>query len=674
MTAGASINPGAGASAERRLSPVRRMIPWMAGAALLGVAFPLFLVLRAHAVNGVHCFPLDDPWIHLTYARTLHDHHAFAYWPGDASTQGSTSPLYTFLLALGFSVTRDEKILSYTLGILFQALFLVTFWAWARRRLRSLVWAAVAVVLLAFDQNVGTLAASGMETTLFLFLIALAFWAHATGRRRLLGAALGLSIWARPDGLILLLAFILDWACDLRFPAAAREPQGARAAAGPGDPGAAGENLPTAAWRSARLGPLLPAALLILAYAIFNLAVGGALLPNTFAAKTEYYRHNSRLIFVQQDLREVFAHHGWLILLPFWVGGCAAEAWRWLRKVPGGLRPEAAWALGLPLAYFLLLPFGHRFDRYLVPALPAAAVLGLSSMKELATRLSGHGARSARRAGARAETGSFGWRSPAGLGAALLLAAAGGLTLATIPATANLYTIYCKYHWERHERTGRWLAEHTPADAVIAAHDVGAIAFYSHRKVVDIVGVVFPEAVKHLGRSDYFTYLNALFQREKVTHLAVLRNWCEVDNVEPLFVADPQPELLEVYPWIPGRTHLSPQAAGKYNALAYAELQAGRPEQGIALLQNSLSIDRENSRTWLVLAAACQIDGRTADAEEAYRQALSLFPDFPEARLQFAAFLKSRGRPQEARAILQALLQTHPDYPRAAELYRSLGG
>ena len=103
-------------------------------AALLGVAFSIYLVVHAHQVNhGIDGFPLDDPWIHLTYARNLHIHHSFSYFPGEKATAGSTSPLYTLLLALGFAFTRNEKVLSYVLGILFHAAFLGAAALWARK-------------------------------------------------------------------------------------------------------------------------------------------------------------------------------------------------------------------------------------------------------------------------------------------------------------------------------------------------------------------------------------------------------------------------------------------------------------------------------------------------------------------------------------------------------------
>ncbi len=58
---------------------------------------------------------------------------------------------------------------------------------------------------------------------------------------------------------------------------------------------------------------------------------------------------------------------------------------------------------------------------------------------------------------------------------------------------------------------GRWLAENTPAGSLIAVDDIGAIAFLSGRRIVDMNGLVSPEvwpatrAAEGLPRSQILT-------------------------------------------------------------------------------------------------------------------------------------------------------------------------
>ena len=50
-------------------------------------------------------FPLDDAWIHQTYARNLIQHTEWSFIPGIPSG-GSTAPLWSAILAIGYA---DEK-------------------------------------------------------------------------------------------------------------------------------------------------------------------------------------------------------------------------------------------------------------------------------------------------------------------------------------------------------------------------------------------------------------------------------------------------------------------------------------------------------------------------------------------------------------------------------------
>lgn len=649
---------------------------WLLGAAvLLGLVLPLFLVLHAHRVNGSNGLPLDDSWIHLTYARTLHEHGWFAYFPGAERTQGSTAPLYTLLLAATFGVIQDEKILSYALGLLFHAGFLAMTALWARGRLGEPIWAALVVLAVGLDDRIGLLAVSGMETSLFLFLLAAAFAARAARRHVTAGVAAGLLVWVRPDGLILAGVLAGDLALErwLAFRSPESSPQvGAvtdsgggfaargRAGAARGEAVAARGRAGAAVLRRDPLPRLaLPVLLLAAGYFAFNLAVGGSLLPNTFAAKTAYYRINPRIGFLTREVGPLFWSGPRLVLLPFALYAIGREVTRALRGRAGILRPEAVWCLALPLAYLALLPYSHRFERYLVPVIPPLAILSFSGLRSAATGLS---------------RGAFRWQSRPATAVVVLLLAALAFGLRGAGKASAEYTDLCAYHRARHEQTGRWIDGHTPRDAVIAAHDVGAIAFYGRRRVVDLAGVLLPEVVAHLNRPDYTRYVVDLLTRERVTHLAVLRNWLDVANCEPLFVADPRPEIMVVCAWEPGRTHLVSQEVIEMSRAA-AEMSRRREyDSAVAVMQRAVEADPENSRAWYLLGFIQEGRNRPGEAEAAYRRALALYPEFPEVTLRLAALFARYGRVDDARSVLRPLLARNPNYPGAAELAGRLGG
>ena len=94
------------------LIPLSKKTIWQLG---LISAFSLFFYLIFCYLYYWNGFPLDDSWIHLTYARNLAQYGEWAFQPGKPSA-GSTAPLWTFLLAIGFLLKLGPYIWTYLLG------------------------------------------------------------------------------------------------------------------------------------------------------------------------------------------------------------------------------------------------------------------------------------------------------------------------------------------------------------------------------------------------------------------------------------------------------------------------------------------------------------------------------------------------------------------------------
>jgi len=75
---------------------------------LLSIAAAVYLIYSAYKTNGFFGFPLDDPWIHLTFAKNLIEYRSFSYFKNELVTSGSTSPIYTLLLSLFYIVSKNE--------------------------------------------------------------------------------------------------------------------------------------------------------------------------------------------------------------------------------------------------------------------------------------------------------------------------------------------------------------------------------------------------------------------------------------------------------------------------------------------------------------------------------------------------------------------------------------
>ena len=151
-------------------------------------------------------FPLDDAWIHQTYARNLALRGEWAFNPGKPSG-GSTAPLWSALLAIGFLLRLAPYVWTYFLGT--AALWML---AWlGEKAVRGLVpayhprfpWVGAA---LALEWHLVWAAASGMETLLYALLATAALVLVISGSQKYfgLGLLIGLSVWVRPDGITLL--------------------------------------------------------------------------------------------------------------------------------------------------------------------------------------------------------------------------------------------------------------------------------------------------------------------------------------------------------------------------------------------------------------------------------------------------------------------------------------
>ncbi|MEM7156454.1 MAG: hypothetical protein AAF799_26620 [Myxococcota bacterium] len=167
------------------------------------------VLLAAPFIAGPHDFPLDDAWIHLSYAKSLRLGDGASYNPGDGEL-GFSSPLWMVLLAV-WPIAGDPVRPVQLLGLLLHGL---TAWVAAHlglslARERASVEAPMpllSITLLAgvFAAATPTLvqaATSGMEVSLTAALVLAVAWAMVSGRvgaSAILGA---LAVLARPEAL-----------------------------------------------------------------------------------------------------------------------------------------------------------------------------------------------------------------------------------------------------------------------------------------------------------------------------------------------------------------------------------------------------------------------------------------------------------------------------------------
>jgi hypothetical protein len=424
---------------------------------LLGglAALSLGVYVLASAVTYRVGFPLDDAWIHQTYARNLALRGEWSFIPGEPST-GSTAPIWSALLVVGQWAGGGKS------GLWLYAWTYLLGWLalWGTAAIGAMIfpalcpenpkWAFWAGALMVFEWHLAWAAGSGMETLLFglLILLSLGMLTRPHIRWGLLGLVIGLSVWARPDGLTLLgpagLVLLL-------------QPRGWR------------NRLADAVSLGAGLaGP-------VIAYLGFNVGLSGTFLPATFFAKQAEYavlRETPLILRLAQQAGLPLVGAGALLLPGALVAGIRGGIRRkW------GVAAGVIWAAGYMALYALRLPVDYQHGRYVMPVIPVLVTWGAAGYVWFDWV-----------AGAKPAVAGRVTSRVWGISLALVgLIFWGRGALAYAQDTAVIETEMAA--------AAEWVAHNTPPQALIAAHDIGALGYFSGRRLVDLAGLATPEVI-----------------------------------------------------------------------------------------------------------------------------------------------------------------------------------
>jgi len=467
-------------SPENRVTP--RAVWTLAGITLL--SFGMYLIF-----SGVYYrlgFPLDDAWIHQTYARNLALHGEWSFLIGQPSG-GSTAPLWSALLALGYWLRLAPYIWTYFLGA-------VALWWLAvlgESAVRQLVssyrpqfpWVGAA---LAIEWHLVWAGASGMETLLFALLVIAVLLLVISGSKKyfILGLLIGLSVWVRPDGVTLLGPAVLVIL------------------------------LSQPSW-SKRLRALIDLGVgfgsLFALYLLFNLFVSGSPFPNTFYAKQAEYLDYLKLPFLTRFGSEAFPvlEGVGVILLP----GLVLILISALRHRAWGVLAAIAWFIGFLALYAWRLPVTYQHGRYVMPAMPIFFLLGLAGLVEFVSL-----------------RGPY-WRWIISISWRLI---AGGVLVSFWVLGALHYSQDVAFIESEMVATAKWVSANVPPDALVAAHDIGSLGYYGGHDLVDLAGLVSPEVIPFLRNENRIaTYLN----ERNVSYLVTFPDWYQhlTSGLVPVF-------------------------------------------------------------------------------------------------------------------------------------------
>jgi len=427
--------------------------------------------------QGLAGFPLDDAWIHQTYARNLAETGQLAYLPGQPSS-GSTSPAWSFLLSIGYLLGLDFRTWAYLLGALSLA---ATAWLAYRLLLRlpplrqlsgqvsRPAAALLAGLLCAVEWHLVWAAASGMETILFtaLSLALVEYFSSQIAMRQSpegpasvqkeqaivsavgMGLLGGVLVLTRPEGLLLAGMVILGLVI---FPR-------------PTD-------------RSQVLNRLMVSGLSLLAlagvlapYLAFNLRTSGAVFPITFYAKqVEYLSDWALPVRFWRVLSPTLAG-AQVLLLP----GFVYAAYVLIRRREWPALLPLVWWLAVLSVYALRLPVNYQHGRYVIPTIPWVIIYGIwgtalvlcPRSPNLIVRVISRG-------------------TPVAIALLAVLFWGRG---------ALAYGDDVAYIEGEMMAMARWIEESTPPDTIIAVHDIGAVGYLTDRPLLDLAGLITPEVI-----------------------------------------------------------------------------------------------------------------------------------------------------------------------------------
>jgi hypothetical protein len=438
-------------------------------------------------------FPLDDSWIHLTFARNIARGWGLAYNHGEP-VAGSTAPLWTYTLAFFHLFTHSATVMVVIVKLLGAVMLFVSavFAFRIATRITGSAWAGLGAGLaVATLGPMGWAMMSGMEVTLSvaLTLAGIYYLRFHTGWKSALAWILfGLAVWARPESMLLAVLAALD-SLLRRFVLKQR----------------------LAFWRG--FGIWLA---IVLAWLAFNYWLSGTPFPLTYHAKAA--KASLFTAIAHGSIRQLkglltagtssyftgFCVHLWQVnpvlclLVPVGLVGLVASAFR-RRHDSGFLIPLVV--LGyVPLIGTVTPMYGPGFQngRYVGNATALAAVAAVIGFVYVWRWIRGPRLR---------------W----GVIAFLLVLATANTVTVSVATVRN--TTQAESCINRMQVTlGRWLAENTPSGATVACNDVGAIGYFADRRLFDLSQLVTKEFLPYRqNREGFMTF----FRKYRPDFLAI---------------------------------------------------------------------------------------------------------------------------------------------------------
>jgi hypothetical protein len=96
------------------------------------------------------------------------------------------------------------------------------------------------------------------------------------------------------------------------------------------------------------------------------------------------------------------------------------------------------------------------------------------------------------------------------------------ISLAMYPVGARAYAQDVSFINSEMVATAAWVNANTPADSLIAAHDIGALGYFAQRPILDLAGLVSPELILFIRDE---TQLKDYLDEQGADYLVAFPGW-----------------------------------------------------------------------------------------------------------------------------------------------------
>lgn len=394
-------------------------------------------------------YTADDAFITFRYAENLAYGLGFVYNEGE-HVLGTTSPLYTFMLALTTLFRIPVIWASLLLSMVASGFTAVVLYRYARHFRYTSLAILPAVVYALWPRSLPA-ETSGMETAVFTLFVTAAFYYQ---RKHFEIYAIGMATLAtltRPEGLLLLVLLT-------------------------------GYNL----YRTPRFWPVYIAtpAMILLPWVIFATLYFGSPIPHSITAKLALYSRFGLMSPPEAFVYLLGLHNpgGWALLVAAILGGA------WLHRKQNTGRLEVLWLLAMIL--FFALSRTHIFHWYITPIYPVYLLIASGSVPLILDRFA---------------LTAIAYRRTATV---VSLVAVVVLAIGVAPQF-RYYKEYQTLLTNVHQQVGFYLFAETPHAITVAAEDIGYAGYYSRRRILDRDGLVSPQVIPF---NEQGRYLDAVRQ------------------------------------------------------------------------------------------------------------------------------------------------------------------